>query len=39
MIPETTIHIKSDNYGIVEDCSQAIMHMVAQQIILWNQES
>jgi D-sedoheptulose 7-phosphate isomerase/D-glycero-D-manno-heptose 1,7-bisphosphate phosphatase len=38
MIPETTIHIKSDNYGIIEDCSQAIMHMVAQQIIIWNHQ-
>ena len=37
--PTHIIHIRSNNYGIVEDCSQAIMHMVAQQIILWNQES
>jgi phosphoheptose isomerase len=27
-----TIHIPSDNYGIVEDASQAIMHFMAQEM-------
>ena len=26
------VHVKSDNYGVVEDCHQIIMHMVAQNI-------
>lgn len=29
---DCVIHIKSDNYGIVEDASQAIMHFIAQTI-------
>ncbi|MCA6383572.1 MAG: SIS domain-containing protein [Cytophagales bacterium] len=27
-----TIHIPSDNYGIIEDASQAIMHFMAQEM-------
>ena len=27
-----TVHVKSNNYGIIEDCHQIIMHMVAQNI-------
>ena len=29
---EITIHVKENNYGIVEDCHQMIMHMIAQNI-------
>ena len=29
------IHIDSDNYGIIEDASQAIMHFMAQQMRRW----
>lgn len=32
LIPENTVHIKSSNYGIVEDCSQSVMHMVSQTL-------
>jgi D-sedoheptulose 7-phosphate isomerase/D-glycero-D-manno-heptose 1,7-bisphosphate phosphatase len=27
-----TIHVPSNNYGVVEDCHQIIMHMMAQKI-------
>lgn len=29
---EVTVHVKENNYGIVEDCHQMIMHMIAQNI-------
>lgn len=28
----TSIHIKSDNYGVIEDVSQSIMHYIAQAL-------
>ena len=31
-----TVHVKSDNYGVVEDCHQIIMHMVAQKLRIEN---
>jgi len=31
----SVIHIDSDNYGIIEDASQAIMHFMAQQMRRW----
>lgn len=31
-LADICIHIPSDNYGIVEDASQAIMHYIAQQL-------
>lgn len=31
-LADYTIHIPSDNYGIVEDASQAIMHFMAQKM-------
>ena len=32
LIPENTVHITSSNYGIIEDCSQSVMHMVSQTL-------
>ena len=29
---EVAVHVKENNYGIVEDCHQMIMHMIAQNI-------
>lgn len=31
-LADIVVHVKSNNYGIVEDCHQIIMHMVAQNI-------
>lgn len=31
-LAQFVIHVKSDNYGIVEDCHQIIMHSIAQNI-------
>lgn len=31
-----SIHVNADNYGIVEDCHQAVMHMLAQCISINN---
>jgi phosphoheptose isomerase len=31
-IADHTIHIKSDNYGVIEDVSQAVMHYIAQAL-------
>lgn len=31
-IADVTIHVKSDNYGVVEDAHQIIMHSMAQSI-------
>ena len=31
-LADVAIHIKSNNYGIIEDATQAIMHFVAQSI-------
>jgi D-sedoheptulose 7-phosphate isomerase len=33
-VAEIVIHVKSNNYGIVEDCHQIIMHSMAQSIRL-----
>lgn len=33
------IHVESNNYGIVEDCHQSVMHMIAQYIRGNNLES
>lgn len=35
-ISDVCIHIPADNYGIVEDASQAVMHYIAQQIRIQN---
>jgi phosphoheptose isomerase len=32
MTAETAIHVESDNYGIIEDAHQAVMHALAQYI-------
>jgi D-sedoheptulose 7-phosphate isomerase len=26
------LHVKEDNYGIIEDCHQCLMHIIAQHI-------
>lgn len=31
-LSEKIIHVKSNNYGVVEDCHQILMHTLAQQI-------
>lgn len=31
-LADITVHVKSNNYGVVEDCHQIIMHSVAQHI-------
>lgn len=33
-VAEIVIHVKSNNYGVVEDCHQIIMHSMAQSIRL-----
>ena len=35
-ISDYCVHIKSDNYGVVEDVHQSLMHMLAQHIRLKN---
>jgi phosphoheptose isomerase len=29
---DVCVHVQEDNYGIVEDCHQSVMHMIAQNI-------
>jgi len=36
-LADIIIHVKSNNYGIVEDCHQIIMHSMSQEIILSEQ--
>lgn len=31
-LSDYSIHVRSNNYGIVEDCHQIIMHMISQKI-------
>jgi len=31
-LADVTLHVKDNNYGIVEDCHQSVMHIIAQQI-------
>ena len=31
-IADININIKSNNYGIIEDCHQSIMHLISQKI-------
>ena len=31
-LADYVLHVKEDNYGIVEDCHQCLMHILAQQI-------
>ena len=31
-VADISIHVAADNYGIVEDCHQALMHNIAQYI-------
>ena len=38
-LADCCIHIPSDNYGIVEDASQAIMHYMAQSIRIRNSKN
>jgi D-sedoheptulose 7-phosphate isomerase len=33
-IADIVLHVKEDNYGIVEDCHQSMMHILAQHIRL-----
>lgn len=35
-LAKITVHVRSDNYGVVEDCHQIIMHSIAQNIRLSN---
>jgi D-sedoheptulose 7-phosphate isomerase/D-glycero-D-manno-heptose 1,7-bisphosphate phosphatase len=35
-LAEICVHVKSNNYGIVEDCHQIIMHSIAQHIRVEN---
>jgi D-sedoheptulose 7-phosphate isomerase len=38
-LADTIVHVKSDNYGIVEDAHQIIMHSLAQSIRIKNCKS
>lgn len=31
-LTDVLLHVKSNNYGIIEDCHQALMHLLAQSI-------
>jgi len=31
-IADVAIHVRSDNYGVIEDAHQAVMHLLAQYV-------
>ena len=38
-LSDISLHIPENNYGIVEDCHQSIMHIIAQYILKLNKET
>ena len=35
-LADCTLHVKQQNYGVVEDCHQSLMHIIAQNIRVHN---
>jgi phosphoheptose isomerase len=38
-LSDIVLHIKSNNYGVVEDCHQSLMHILAQHLRVSNSTS